>query len=470
MLKGYRRRFVSYNMLLVGVVLLIALIIQGVYLCRNAYSELNNTMRLIVEPLGGAEMGGFRFDNAGQPPEMSQGFPDGTGFGTDGGQPPELPDGEGFGADNGQPPELAGDSGKGASDGQRGNGDIDEMRVREEGILAVFYDSTNDTFSLLSRESFLDETALEAAVRAASEQTDSFGKLSDLDVYYYKEDGAESVRIALADTDYLQSRTTKYCLTLALVYVVTMILVYFISRRLSKLAAKPMEDAVELERQFVADISHDLKTPITVILANNSILRSNPDYSTEEREQWLSSTDEAAKNMMQLVGEMLTLSNLESVGRNVVTGAIDLSSAAEKASLQLESLAYERGVEIDTDIAENITVRGDAEYCARICGGLTENALKYEPVGGRVTVSLRVERKHAVFSVRNQGSYIAPEDLPHIFERFYRGDKARSSRGGHGLGLPIIRQMTELLGGTIRVQSTETEGTVFTVEFLLWEG
>ncbi len=429
MLKAYRRRFVTFNMLLVGVVLFIALLFQGVYLYRSAYNELRNTMRLIVEPLGGFRFGGFR----------------GEGFG--GEAPPDIPE---------QKPE-------GKSSGRDGR------RVSEEGILTVFYDGDSGSYSLLSPESFLDESALEEAVRSAAAQTDAFGKLSGLGLYYYREDGADSSRIALADTAYLSSRTLKNSLTLAVIYVVTMALVYFISRRLSKLAAKPMEDAVELERQFVADISHDLKTPITVILANNSILRSSPEMPAAEREQWLGSTDEAARNMMQLVGEMLTLSNLDSVGRSAIPVPLDLSAAAEKAVLQLESLAYERNVRIETDLAENVIVRGDPEYCARICGGLVENALKYEPAGGRVTVALRTERKKAVFTVRNQGSRIAPEDLPRIFERFYRGDKARSSQGGHGLGLPIIRQMTENLGGEIRAESSEADGTVFTVTFALAE-
>lgn len=428
MLKAYRRRFVAFNMLLVGVVLLIALVFQGLYLYRSAYSELQNTMRLIVEPLGGARMGGVRFDG-------------GTGE-----LPPELP--------------------------QRADEKFDwrsERRISEEGILPVLYDSESDSYTLLARETFLDSGTLDAAVRAAAAEDDGFGRLTELGLYYYKEGGADSCRIALADTAYLRSRTLKNSLTLAAVYVVTMALVWLISRRLSRLAAKPMEDAVALERQFVADISHDLKTPITVILANNSILRAAPESSAAERGQWLDSTDEAAKNMMHLIDEMLTLSNLESVGRSVVLSPQDLSSAAEKAVLQLESLAYERGVEIVPEITEGLTVQGNAEYCARICSGLVENALKYEPVGGCVTVALRPERKKAVLTVRNQGSHIAPEDLPHIFERFYRGDKARSSRGGHGLGLPIIRQMTELLGGEIRAESSEAGGTAFTVSLDLTE-
>ena len=205
------------------------------------------------------------------------------------------------------------------------------------------------------------------------------------------------------------------------------------------------------------------RTPITVIMANNSILRSNTDSPPAERAQWLDSTDEAGRDMMHMIDEMLTLSNLESVGRSVVTAPLDFSSAAEKAVLQLESLAYERGVEIASEIAEGVTVRGNAEYCTRICSGLLENALKYEPVGGRVTLTLGTERKRAVLSVRNQGSFIAPEDLPHIFERFYRSDKARGSRGGHGLGLPIIRQMAGLLGGEVTAESSAETGTLFTV-------
>ena len=431
MLKAYRRRFVAYNMLLVGVVLLAALIAQGLYLYRSAYNELQNTMRLIVEPLGGARMGFFRFD------------------GENGETPPE-------------PPQRMDE--KGGKQAQR-----DERRISEEGILVVFYDSGGDSYTLLSRETFLDADRLDEAVHSAAAQSESFGRLSEQGLYYYREDGADSCRIALADTAYLRSRTLKNTLTLAAVYVVTMVLVWFISRRLSKLAAKPMEDALELERQFVADISHDLKTPITVILANNSILRSSRDSTAAEREQWLGSTDEAAKSMMHMVDEMLTLSNLDSVGRSVVTAPLDLSSAAEKAVLQLESLAYERGVEIETDLAEGVTVRGNTEYCARICSGLVENALKYEPAGGRVTVTLRTDRKKVVYTVRNQGSFIAPEDLPHIFERFYRSDKARSSRGGHGLGLPIIRQMVELLGGEITAESGEGSGTVFTATLPLAE-
>ena len=135
--------------------------------------------------------------------------------------------------------------------------------------------------------------------------------------------------------------------------------------------------------------------------------------------------------------------------------------------LQLESLAYDRGVTLRDEIAAGVTVLGDEDGCMRILSGLIENALKYEPPGGSVDIRLRREKKKAVLTVSNPGSRIAPEDLPHIFERFYRGDKARGGSGGHGLGLPIVKQLCDSLGAEVGVRSSEAEGTAFAVRFEL---
>ena len=180
---------------------------------------------------------------------------------------------------------------------------------------------------------------------------------------------------------------------------------------------------MDMERQFVQDISHDLKTPVTVVLANNSILRSNPDATVAEQQQWIDSTDEAAKNMMELVNEMLTLASLEAAEKKSAEAGtaelhpVDLTNSAQKCILQMESVAYDRGVELTTDIGEGITALGDTA-----------------------------------------------EDLPHIFERFYRGDKARSEKG-HGLGLPILKSTAELMGAELSASSSKENGTVFTAVF-----
>ena len=144
---------------------------------------------------------------------------------------------------------------------------------------------------------------------------------------------------------------------------------------------------------------------------------------------------------------------------------MDLSAAAEKSVLQLESVAFERGVTLDSEIEENVFAAATTEYAERICTSLLENALKYEPAGGNVTLRLERTKKKARLTVRNQGSRIDPQDLPHIFERFYRADKTRGETQGNGLGLPILKKITELCGGTIDAASSEEIGTVFTVEF-----
>lgn len=424
MLKSYRKRFVLFNMLLVGVVLLIALILQCVYLYRSSYAEMKNTMRLIVEPWDkfGERM---PWSEVSKPPEP--------------GTPPETPEG--------LPP---------------------EGHAREDkDILTVFYRLDTGEITVLSRTVTLESGTIEAAVRETAEKAEGFGYLRTYGLFYYLEKNADQCKIALADSSYLTARILKSALVLAAVYGLSMGLVLLVSVYLSKLAAKPMEDAIEQERRFVANISHDLKTPITVIAANNSILRHSPSLSAQEQAQWFDSTDAAAKNMMKLIGEMLTLSSLESAKRTLETVPVNLSAAAEKAALQMESLAYERSIQLDCRIGENVMVPGTADYVERICSGLMENALKYEPDGGSVSISVELERRHALLSVCNPGSVIDPGDLDHIFERFYRGDKARNIQTGHGLGLPILKEMAQALRAEISVHSAEDTGTRFTVRFPL---
>ena len=423
MMTGYRRRFVAITMALIALVLLLALVMQGVYVCRSEYQDMRRTMGMVLEP--------WRMVGDGFRPE-------------DMGDRPEPPDGE-------RPP-----------GGENPSPDRDNLRSK--GIVTAFYDSEADTVTLMPSAQLFDEAEITAAARAAAQRDDSFGRLAE-GYYYLKEGGGESLKIALTDVSYLRSNVLRSLGVLAGIYALALCVFYFISRWLSRLAARPMEQAVEMERQFVADISHDLKTPITVVLANDAILRSNPDVPTGEQLQWIDASDAAARNMLNMVEQMLTLSSLESARRTVEKTAVNLSACVEKSVLQLESVAYDRGVTVESDVAPGVSVSATEDYCMRILSGLIENALKYEPDGGTVYVSLTRERRRALLTVRNAGSIIAPEDLPHVFERFYRGDKARSGSEGHGLGLPIVKGVCDLLGAEIRAQSDAQTGTAFTVTF-----
>ena len=328
-------------------------------------------------------------------------------------------------------------------------------------ITTVVYDVESGSAAVVSGASELDQDTLDAVLPIVSAPEEDFGTLSDYGLIYYRDDSSGTDSIVLTDTGYVGSSMADLLLALAAVWLCAMLCFFAVSLWLSKLAVRPMERAAEREKQFVADVSHDLKTPLAVIAANNSLLE-NPEAPVGSLSRWVDSTGQAARQMQGLVDEMLTLTVAQ---RGISTPLMptDLSGAVTKAALQLESVAYDKQVALETDIAAHITVQGDPDALQRIVSSLIENAIKYEPIGGSVTVTPAAVRRQARLTVQNQGSVISPETLPHVFDRFYRGNKSRGSAQGHGLGLAIVRQLTENLGGSITVRSSEAEGTVFLV-------
>lgn len=419
-MKAYRRRFIQLNMLLVGIVLLLVVTLLGGYLYHNAYRELRMTMEAVVRPLDA--VASLREDKI---------FP--------GSFDPPAP----------RPP----------------RDDMDSETRRS--INTIFYDSATGESTLLAETPLVEQDALEDVVALVTEREEDFGTLKELGLIYYRSPGRD--RIALASTRYVWDLLKNVYGILLAVSAAAMGLFYLISRRISLLATRPLEEAMLREKQFVADASHDLKTPLTIVLANNSILRENPDATVAQQSKWIDSTDAAVKRMQGLVDGMLTLSQLDAQeSAPPPAQRVDLSSVITRAALQLESLAYEQRVSLETDIPDGVSVAGSADYLQRIAESLIENALKYEPAGGRIDLTLKTEKHRAVFSVRNETSRIPEEDLPHVFERFYRSDKARTSRDGHGLGLAIVRQMAQQMGGQVEAESSDGTGTVFRVSLPLY--
>lgn len=180
--------------------------------------------------------------------------------------------------------------------------------------------------------------------------------------------------------------------------------------------------------------------------------------------RWVDSSQEAAKRIQQLISQMLTLADVERPGTVLSMQPVDLAAIATKAALEMESIAYEKCVTLETALPAACILRGNPDYLQRIVSSLLENALKYEPAGGWVQLTLTQDKRKAWLSVQNFGSAIPAEDLPHVFDRFYRSDKSRKSESGSfGLGLAITKKMVERLGGEISVSSSAEDGTVFQV-------
>ena len=218
-----------------------------------------------------------------------------------------------------------------------------------------------------------------------------------------------------------------------------------------------MAAAWENQQRFIADASHELKTPLTVILADASILAQSPQKTVAEQQNWIDDITSEAERMRRLTEEMLTLARADAGEQVIPTmSCVDLSQLTQRVALQFEPAAFERGLIINDDIETGLEVMGAQDRLDNLLKTLLENACKYGVGSGEpVTVTLKREGKRAVLRVSNGGA-IPPEDLPHVFDRFYRSDKSRVQEGeslSFGLGLSIAKSTAELHGGNITVSS-----------------
>ncbi|MCM1325893.1 MAG: HAMP domain-containing histidine kinase [Bacteroidales bacterium] len=226
---------------------------------------------------------------------------------------------------------------------------------------------------------------------------------------------------------------------------------------------KPIDTAWKQQRQFVADASHELKTPLTVIMTNAELIQ-NPEYDNESRTKFCSSILVMTEQMRRLVEQMLELARADNVQTQTLFSQINLSVLISEAILPFEPVFFEKNLVLESEITENILVNGDAAQLRQVVDILLDNARKYSRVNGTTKVTLKRRGKHhAVLSVANEGEPIAAEDLKNLFKRFYRADKARTRDGSFGLGLSIAETIITQHNGKIWAESNPGVNT-FSVE------
>lgn len=306
-----------------------------------------------------------------------------------------------------------------------------------------------------------DEVAAQA-VEAALAADDREGVIGALGLRYLRADTPEGDKLAFADLRHETDGMRSLILNSLAVGAVGLLAFFGISLFLSRLALRPAERAWEQQRRFVADASHELKTPLTVILANVGVLLSHPDDTIGQQRQWAENTREEAVRMKGLVDDLLFLARADADRAPPVLTAVSLSDVVWGGLLSFEPVAFEQGVEISSEIAPGLTVKGNEGQLRQLCVILLDNAVKYAGAHGSVAVTLERRGGRALLCVRNSGAVIPADDLPHVFDRFYRVDPSRA-QGGYGLGLAIARQIVEAHAGKIVAASSEREGTVFSV-------
>lgn len=217
--------------------------------------------------------------------------------------------------------------------------------------------------------------------------------------------------------------------------------------------------------QFVSNASHELKTPLTTIKILVESMIYQDDMDSELRKEFLGDIDKEIDRLSSVVGDLLTLVHIDSHKLRLRREMILFADTVKESVSRLEPLAKKRKQEIVTKIEDGCEMFADPVKLSQVCYNIIENAIKYTPDGGKIVVFLTRSGRDAVLEIADTGVGIPPEDLPHVFDRFYRVDKARSREtGGTGLGLSIVKQIVRLHAGSVTVASELGKGTTFTVQ------
>jgi len=337
----------------------------------------------------------------------------------------------------------------------------------EDTLFIVLVDKNGGT-ELLSAEniSISDEQLNLIAERALSSKGGQ-GVLGDYSLRYMVKSEGSFTKIAFIDIAGDSTTLRNTVITSVFSCAAALAAFFFISLYLSRWALRPVERAWEQQRRFVADASHELKTPLTVILANTGILKSNRSSTIERQMNWVENTEAEATRMKRLIDSLLFLAKTDDAELPVVHSKVNLSDVFLSAALSFESVVFERGISLETSaITSEIHISGNEAQLKQLIGILLDNAVKYSKEKGIVTLSLEARQSKAALTVHNQGSHIAAADLEHIFDRFYRADKSRSAEG-YGLGLAIAKSIAEAHAGKISARSDAEHGTSFTVSLPL---
>ena len=297
-----------------------------------------------------------------------------------------------------------------------------------------------------------DEEMVLHIVQAALEREDDSGVLGDYSLRYLRRIGVVSVRIAFTDCTMEQATMRSLLLRSGLVALAALAVLAGLSYCLAGLVVGPVKRAWQEQKQFVSDASHELKTPLTVILSSSELAAEEQDV--QRTKQYVEGIHAESLRMKALVEDMLTLARTES-GTRPETEAVDLSDTVLESVLAFEPVAFESGRELVYDIQPELTVMGSGVQLRRLTDILLDNAVKYAAEGTPVRLLLRQEGRCAALRVENRGETIPVEKLRHIFDRFYRADESRSGGEGFGLGLAIAQSIAQSHGGSIGCASEE---------------
>ena len=222
-----------------------------------------------------------------------------------------------------------------------------------------------------------------------------------------------------------------------------------------------LEGTETLRTDFIANVSHELKTPLSV-MGNYATMLRQPGISEADRVEYSKAISLAARRLAALITNILKLNKLENQQIFSQPQEFDLSEQLCRCLLTFEDAWEKKNLEIETDLPDGVHITSDPELLSLVWNNLISNAVKFTPEGGTVSVFLKADEKAVAVSVSDTGCGMTPEIGKHIFEKFYQGDTSHATQG-NGLGLALVKRVVDILQGEISVQSTPGQGSTFTV-------
>ena len=315
-----------------------------------------------------------------------------------------------------------------------------------------------------NRIPYLTDDDLKAIVATLETLEPNTGETSDANLRYIRRYENNQVKYFLADTYVEREALRSQILYSCVIGVGALALFFGVSLLLSRWMIKPVESAWDKQRQFVADASHELKTPLTVILSNTDMLLASRAVTDEKNARRLDNIKAESQRMKGLVENLLTLARSDAKAEPTERQPVNFSFTVNASALTLEPTIFDSGRTLALDVADGLTVCGDAAKLRQLVDILLDNAAKYSDSGSEVRVALSAcPRRELLLTVESAGEPLTPEECVSVFERFYRRDQSRGQQKGYGLGLSIAKSIVAEHKGRIWAQSDGARLNTFSV-------
>ena len=305
-----------------------------------------------------------------------------------------------------------------------------------------------------------DEEYLKEIVNAALSSNQESGELKEHDLRYLRTTSPRGITLVFSDTTTEETTMKHLFYSCLLIFFVASGVFLVISILLSRWVIKPVAVAWEQQRQFVADASHELKTPLSVIMANAELMQSE-DTGEQELKKYSGNILSVSYQMRSLVENMLEMARVDNGTTKTQFASLDFSELVNDAVLSFQLLYEEKGLGLQCNVPEGINLNGSEQQLYQVMDILLDNALKYSTPAGVVNVNLFPGSRNCILTVSSPGEPISKEDLKNIFKRFYRTDKARTMNGSYGLGLSIAESIVISHRGKIWAESHDGYNTFY---------